>query len=326
MRRDVHDTVPLICPACRIASEGAGEDSPLVLGAIDVEDAAGEVLQGTLACGDEQCGREYPIVDGVPILLDDVLAYVKEERAALMRRADLTPRNREVLDLPLDDDDEEHLRARDMASYMTSHHESASSWEPSVAPLAAAFRAFVDESLAAHAPKGARLGLDVGSAAGGFTLALARHTAQAVGVELAFDLVRAAREKAAGGAFFAVATAEELPLERGAFDVALALNLIDAIARPRLVLRRIDACLKPGGLLLLSTPFAYASARTEPEERLLEEDLLPFLGGAGAGSLQPGYEVLDDRARVPWLLPLGPRRFDLFMVRAIAARKKGKRP
>jgi SAM-dependent methyltransferase/uncharacterized protein YbaR (Trm112 family) len=322
MRKDIHEKVPLVCPACRAASEGAGEDSPLLVGAVDVESPAGELVQGTLACADEECGREYPVVDGIPLLLDDVLAYAKEERAALMRRADLTARNREVLELALDDEDEEHLRGRDLATYLAAHF--APPDDPTLAPLATPLGAWVEDALARHAPANARLGLDAGCATGGFTLALSRHVGQAVGVELGFDLARAARERVPA-AFFAVASAEELPFERGAFDVVLALNLLDAIARPRLALRRLDACLRPGGLLLVTTPFAYETARTAPEERLLEEELPAFLAGAGRGSLQPGYEVLDDRPRVPWLLPLGPRRFDLFLLRCVAARKKARR-
>jgi SAM-dependent methyltransferase len=191
----------------------------------------------------------------------------------------------------------------------------------------------VDDALARHAPANARRGLDAGSAVGGFTRALAARVEQAVGVDLAFDLVRAAARRppapAAGDAaparpapFFAVATVEEPPFERGAFDVVLALNIVDAVARPRVAIRRLDACLRPGGLLLLATPLAWSSARTVLDERIAEEDLLPFLRGAGRGTLQPGYDLLEDRPRVPWLLPLGPRRYDLFMTRCIAARKR----
>jgi SAM-dependent methyltransferase/uncharacterized protein YbaR (Trm112 family) len=334
MLRGLLETVPLVCPACLAAEEKKRPaPPPLALGAVD-EEAGGDILQGTLACTAEVCGREFPILDGIPILVDDVLRYCREERPALMRRSDLSARNREVLDLPLEDDDEDRLRGRDLESYLGAHYGRP---EPALAPLAGALRRWVEDALDRFAPgpparrARPRLGLDAGCAAGGFTLALAEHVDQAVGIDVAFDLLRAARREAAlraPGAVpaFAVGTVEEPPFRRGAFDVAIALNVIDAIMHPRRALRRLEAALRPGGLLLIATPFAYASARTEPAERILEEEIVPFLDGSGPDdALSPGFDVLEDVARLPWVIPVAARHHDVYMVRCIALRRRAPR-
>lgn len=75
----------------------------------------------------------------------------------------------------------------------------------------------------------------------------------------------------------------------------------------------------------MATPFAFSSARTALDERIGEEELAPFLLGARQGSLQPGYELLDDRPRIPWLLRVEPPKHDLFLLRCVAARKKAPR-
>lgn len=64
------------------------------------------------------------------------------------------------------------------------------------------------------------------------------------------------------------ADAREPPLRPGSFAIVLALNLLDSITHPAVLLRQAQALLAPGGVLLLSSPFNWDDAVTEPSLRL----------------------------------------------------------
>jgi len=65
----------LVCPGCRTASEGRIDLRTL--------DRAGDVL----VC---ECGRRYPIVDDLPIVMADAGGFIRNEIATILER-DLAP-------------------------------------------------------------------------------------------------------------------------------------------------------------------------------------------------------------------------------------------
>src|SRR4029450_5994372 len=134
----------------------------------------------------------------------------------------------------------------------------------------------------------------------GFTGLLARHVDLAVGIDLAFDHVRRARElamptSAGTRPSFLVASAAEPVFEDGAFDAILAVNILDATRDPRRLLGALGQSLRPGGLLILTTPFDYATGLPELRARIEEDELLE--------TLAVDYEVIEDADDVSWHLP-----------------------
>jgi SAM-dependent methyltransferase len=324
MDRRLCEQVPLVCPACRARLDAATSgDTPgpgLTVASADATGSRGELIHGTLACPRAGgCGREYPVLDRIPILVADLDAYLRDERETILRRRDLPAWADDLLDLPLDDADVGRRRARALAAYAAAYPAPP---PPLLASLAEGLPAFLQKCLATHGPAprpGAiRRGLDAGCAAGGFTGVLARHVELAIGIDLAFDRVRHAREASAGVTgprpSFVVASADEPTFDAGTFDVVLAVNLLDAVPDPRRLLRALDRGLRPGGLLVLTTPFEYTTALTALEDRLEEDELLE--------TLAPGYEVVEDADGVPWHLPAGERHHDVYLVRAVGARKR----
>lgn len=318
MRPSTLDRLPLRCPSCLKTTDAQRHAAArLELSQVDRETPAG-IEQGTLVCRAPACGRRFPILDGVPILVDDLHRYLSVERHAILRRRDLPAWAETLLDLPLSADDPERAAQSIANAYDVAHHDPAPA---ELADLARPFRAFVEEALDRHGPppSGESLGLDVGCAAGGFTALLARHVGTAAGLELRFPLARTARERVGvepTAPAFLAADAESPPFPDAAVDVVLALNLIDSVPRPSRILAALDRLLRPGGLLVVTTPFAYLETLTPLAEQLDERELLARLTEGGLG-----YQILEDHPRVPWHVPGGERRHHVFLVRALGLRK-----
>jgi len=215
-----------------------------------------------------------------------------------------------LLDAPLGDDHAERIRARHLASYRLGQQ---GEFSEEVAELGRAFPRFLEEVLGRLG--GGGLGVDLGCATGGYTRVLARYVECAVGLDLHFERVQEAARQAPAGTAFLVANAERAPLTAETVDVALALNLLDSTARPRALVAHLARLLRGGGLLVLTTPFEYSSAYAAPEEWIREDEL--------AGVLAAEFEVLEERERLPWVLPVSGRRSDVFFVRAVVARRRG---
>ncbi len=58
------------------------------------------------------------------------------------------------------------------------------------------------------------------------------------------------------------------PFEANSFDLTVALNLLDRVAEPLRLLGQLQAMTRPGGHILLSSPFAWESGLTPRDKRL----------------------------------------------------------
>src|SRR5205823_5523693 len=50
----------------------------------------GHILEGALHCTNENCLREYPIVDGIPLIVTNIRQYVADHILAIYGRRDLS--------------------------------------------------------------------------------------------------------------------------------------------------------------------------------------------------------------------------------------------
>ncbi len=275
---------------------------------VSLADAHDRIVHGTLGC---DCPREHPIIDGVPVVVRDLLAYLASERDSILERRDLPPWANDLLGLASDDPEAEAWRAHTLTTYAGPRSE-----EPALAALSKPLWAFVEQTIHHHAP-GARFGLDAGAAAGAFTRVLARHVECAVGLEIAFDRARHARESSLADdrrPFFVAGSADDPPFAAGSFQVVLALNLLDVVPQPRKLLDQVAALLAPDGLLVLTTPFAYTLAQTPLDEQIDDEEL--------DAALTDRFAILENRPQIPWHLPTSERHHALYFVRGIVARKR----
>lgn len=127
--------------------------------------------------------------------------------------------------------------------------------------------------------------LDLGCAVGRSSFELARGCREVLGIDFSRNFVRAAARLGAGGRLryeridegrlttpceaevpvdidrqrvgFEVGDACALRMELGRFDVVLLANLVDRLPDPRQCLKRLPDLVKPGGQLVIASPFTW---------------------------------------------------------------------
>jgi 2-polyprenyl-3-methyl-5-hydroxy-6-metoxy-1,4-benzoquinol methylase len=159
-----------------------------------------------------------------------------------------------------------------------------------------------------HAPPGARV-LDVGCGEGWFAAALARADRGAVGIDLAEEPLRRAREREPGLGLDLrrVSAHGEWPLADASFDAVWAGETIEHVADTAGVLSEVRRVLRPGGALVLSTP------AHDPLTRLA----LGVSGRAFAAHFDPRSDHLRFYTRRTLAALLDDFRFELVRTRSI---------
>lgn len=221
-----------------------------------------------LGCGG--CGRSYPVVDGMPVVLRDTDAWLQQEAIALILRGDLSDpvfaRIAEGARGPLARD------LRNQRVYAASQEGPLQDWMRTV--VAELPRPLLDLGCGS-APYAADDGM--------------------WGLDLSAGMLRRYRGRRL------VADALDPPFEGGSFAAVALFNLLDSCRDPGLALQQADALLAPGGTLALSCAFAWQDEITPAALRLDEAVLLGFLQARGY-AMAPGYP-----RTLSWPLRLGPR-------------------
>ncbi|MBU3665369.1 MAG: putative 4-mercaptohistidine N1-methyltransferase [Chthoniobacterales bacterium] len=160
--------------------------------------------------------------------------------------------------------------------------------------------------------------LDLGCAVGRSAFELAGHCGEVIGIDFSRAFIAAAEQIRTAGNLdyeytvegartaratakipagidadrvkFSVGDAMQLPEDLGAFDVVLAANLVCRLPDPAKFLARLPSLVKPGGQLLMTTPFTWL------EEFAPKEKWIGGTQAAGSASelariLEPHFEL-----------------------------------
>jgi putative 4-mercaptohistidine N1-methyltranferase len=177
--------------------------------------------------------------------------------------------------------------------------------------------------------------LDVGCAVGRSSFELAGHCREVIGVDFSAAFIAAADKIRTAGSLdytfaveghrtasatarvpagveavrvkFEVGDAMNLRAGLGTFDVVLAANLLCRLPDPRVFLARVPDLVKPGGQLLLTTPFTWLAEFT-PRDK--------WIGGTGdlesadelTRLLEPHFELKLSK-EIPFLIREHARKF-----------------
>ena len=82
MRPDLFEALAPICPRC--LHGGAGE-APLRIAAT-AETRAGRLWHGVLHCSSSACWTEFPVIDGVPVIVPDPAGFLRNASAQVLAR------------------------------------------------------------------------------------------------------------------------------------------------------------------------------------------------------------------------------------------------
>jgi SAM-dependent methyltransferase len=318
----------LICPGCRTWSAER----------IDVRtlERVGEVL----ACA---CGRRYPVVDGVPIVIP-----AEQLRAELaMVERDLDPDVAALLAVGGPDDAPYPRLLEHLSIYLDAQ------WGDRAAPPVEFGLAALVERLAALPD--VELAVELGCSVGRGLAELARHADLVVGLDLQLAAVRRARRLLGGerlsyarrlaGRHYGPATIDprasvpgealapdrvmlvcadalDPPLVPRMFDRVVALNLLDSVVHPRQLLAVLDGLCAVGGELILTCPYAWQSSVMAETERIGGPDPATDVAALVERGLDSRFEILE-QAELPWRLRRDARSDLLYRVHYLRARKLG---
>lgn len=342
-----------ICPRCLGVD---ARQSPVSLSHA-VRRTASDVLEGLLACTDPDCLLEFPIIDGVPILVSDVRAYVAGALPSLLRRLDLSPLLESVVGDCAGPGSPFDTERQHLSIYAWDHYGGHDPEEAVGGPQPGGAAHCLAEGLALIEKTPSPPVLDLGTAVGGNAFAVAGRTDGLVlGCDLSFPMVRLARRVVETGEVdysrrrvgvvydrrcfpvslegqervdFWVFDALLPPFRPGQFGFVMAVNLIDCLANPAALPDVIVRLLRPGGTAVLTTPFDWSTAATPVEGWIgghsqrgptagASEPLLDALLTPGAHPASVNdLQLLGSRDDITWTVRLHDRAVMSYRVRAV---------
>jgi SAM-dependent methyltransferase len=310
VRRTHFEAFAPVCPACRTAGEPG---APLVLRDV-FEEADGHILQGVLHCSNSQCQREFPILDGVPILLAQIRDQLSPQILGLLIRDDVHPVIGSIFGDCCGPGSELDTLRRNLSHYAVDHW---GEFDPDPWPGSGAVVRLLSDVLSITPPSDGGLIVDLGCSIGRSSFELAARTGGlVVGVDLNLSMLRlAARVLRTGRVVYprrrvgivydrrdhAVATphaeqvdfwacdAAALPFRSNSIDTALSLNVLDCLPDPYGHLKGLATMLRPGGRAYMATPYDWSAHATH-------------LGGWIGGHSQRGADGGDPVQRIRALL------------------------
>ena len=327
----MHDV--LVCPACRTRTADR----------IDVRTLtrAGDLL----VC---ECGRRYPVIAGVPIVLADPKRMFRNEIATVVER-DLPPEVAALLAEAGPDDAAWPRLLEHLSIYLDAHWGDRALPPPDGPGAELAASAIIDR-IAERAKERVGLAVELGCSVGRMVAELARGAERVVGLDLQFAAVRRARRLLEGedlaysrrvvGRRYAPATvaagdraapgrttlvcadALDPPLLPHVFERVVALNLLDSIPHPQQLLGVLDTLCADGGEVILASPFAWQSGIVEDDARLGGADPAADLAAilrSGTG-LAARYSI-EDEDDLRWTLRRDSRTAVVYRSHYLRCRK-----
>ena len=289
MRVRHFETLQPVCPVCRATADTG---SPVKIAQV-LREEAGHIIEGILHCTNPGCLREFPILDGIPLIIANIRQYISENILAICRRGDLSETVESILGDCCGPATSYEITRQHLSTYAWDHYADLDPAEPAAEPRPGSMLRTLELGLQMAAPIPPGPVIDVGCSVGRATFALAeRGTDLVLGVDLNFPMLRMASEILRHGTaryprrrvglvydrrefpatfahsenvdFWACDVAA-LPFPAGKFSVAASMNVFDSVYAPREMLLSIARILRAEGKLILACPYDWAASATPLE-------------------------------------------------------------
>ena len=282
-----------ICPHCRLERN---QENPLLLAKVIKRDE-GSIFEGILHCSDQSCQLEYPIIDGIPIIVPGIRNYISEHLFHITARDNLSESTESILGDAVGpgtffDSTRQHLSTYacdhygDLDPSVETRNTLAHETPGSVVHCLETGLQLIDNNI------GSPL-IDIGCAVGRTTFELAAKTdGPVLGIDLNFSMLRVAQRILNTGVAryplrrlgvvynqqeyevkfentdqvdFWACDALALPFTENTFRLATGLNVLDSVTSPRDLLATLGSVVSPGGNAILATPYDWSPAATPIE-------------------------------------------------------------
>lgn len=345
MRREHFERLAPLCLQCQL---GARRESPLRIGAV-ARSTGDDVLEGTLVCSLHSCQREWPIIDGIPIIVPDVRGFVSANLESIIAREDLSDLIEGFLRDCLGTSGWLPAQWMYLSGYAQDHYEH----DDSVRHVLA-----TGISMLSAPPTGPWL--EVGCSAAGGCFELARRTGDlVVGVDTNIRALRLARQlithgtarysRKRIGVVYDTQTieveaslreyvevwacdAKALPFAGRSFSGGVSLNVVDSVDAPVRHLSELGRVLVDGAEAIIATPYDWQETVTELPQWIgghspradsagdPAREMRRILSEASPPELGVRLRLIAERDRVPWRVTLNERAAVTYQTHLVVAR------
>jgi SAM-dependent methyltransferase len=284
-----------------------------------------DILEGIAACTNGDCLREYPIIDGIPIFVANIRAWLSANPLQVLMRDDLSPEIESLIGDVLGAGSAYDTQRQHAGIYAASP------------PLSL--------DVIPDGPS-----IDIGCAVGTSTFALAKEQLT-LGIDFNFAMLRIAssalrsgrmryalrrvglvydreEREVAGSALadFWCCDAANLPFAPATFAYAQSINVIDCVASPHDAIAEMARILRPNGTAIIATPYDWSASATPVEQWLGGHSQRGPHHGASEPVLrrileEVGLQIVSEQPSVPWRLRLHDRSTMEYAVHVMTARR-----
>ncbi len=338
MRRQHFERLKPICPNCQ---QNRGQIAPLVIRST-VREQQHDILEGTLICSDLECLSEFPIIDGIPLIMTGLRSYVAQNILPLMARRDLSESLESLFGDCCGPGSPYDTARQHLSIYGYGHYGDLDPGEESALGAGGILES-IRRGLAMAGEVSGPI-IDLGCAVGRSTCELAAAVEDlALGIDLNFGMLQMAsrvirrgivryprrrvgivydrREfevqiKQADKVDFWACDAAALPFAPDTFGVATGFNLLDCVGSPVDYLHEVARVLTSGAKAVLSAPYDWSAT---PMEAWLgghsqrseacgasEPVLRALLAGDHPQAIQ-GLKLFSEVDAIPWCVRLHDR-------------------